>query len=99
MFSVNNEEKDIFEKKRNVSSGKFVNPVDDPAKATTQDRAKVLQNINTFFYIGTEVGGQEFGEFILFLVTSCERRTISTTLDVCRGFMYSSSAESILDDD
>ena len=54
-FSVNKEEKDLFEKKKDPSGGQFVNPVDDPSRTIGQAKAKVLQNVDTFFYIGTEV--------------------------------------------
>lgn len=52
---VNKEEKELFEKKKETSGGQFVNPVDDPNKTLSQAKAKVLQNVDTFFYIGTEV--------------------------------------------
>jgi hypothetical protein len=52
---VNKEEKELFERKKDTSTGQFVNPVDDPNKTLSQVKAKVLQNIDTFFYIGTEV--------------------------------------------
>jgi hypothetical protein len=52
---VNKEEKELFEKKKDTSGGQFVNPVDDPNKTLSQAKAKVLQNVDTFFYIGTEV--------------------------------------------
>jgi hypothetical protein len=45
----------LFEKKKDPSTGQFVNPVDDPSKTLSQAKAKVLQNVDTFFYIGTEV--------------------------------------------
>lgn len=52
---VSQEEKDVFEKKKDPSLGQFVNPLDDPNKSLSQAKAKVLQNVDTFFYIGTEV--------------------------------------------
>jgi len=52
---VNKEEKELFERKKDTSTGQFVNPVDDPNKTLSQVKAKVLQNVDTFFYIGTEV--------------------------------------------
>ena len=52
---MNKEEKELFEKKKDINTGQFVNPVDDPNKTLTQAKAKVLQNVDTFFYIGTEV--------------------------------------------
>jgi len=52
---VNKEEKELFEKKKDISTGQFVNPIDDPNKNLSQAKAKVLQNVDTFFYIGTEV--------------------------------------------
>jgi hypothetical protein len=55
IFLVNKEEKELFEKKKDTSGGQFVNPVDDPNKTLSQAKAKVLQNVDTFFYIGTEV--------------------------------------------
>ena len=57
-LSVNKEEKELFEKKKDASGGQFVNPVDDPSKTLSQAKAKVLQNVDTFFYIGTEVSGR-----------------------------------------
>jgi hypothetical protein len=54
-YLVNKEEKELFEKKKDISTGQFVNPIDDPNKNLSQVKAKVLQNIDTFFYIGTEV--------------------------------------------
>ncbi|CAF2319241.1 unnamed protein product [Rotaria sp. Silwood2] len=53
---LNQEEKELFEKKKDPSLGQFVNPVDDPNKTLSQAKAKVLQNVDTFFYIGTEDG-------------------------------------------
>lgn len=55
LILVNKEEKELFEKKKDPSGGQFVNPVDDPNKTLSQAKAKVLQNVDTFFYIGTEV--------------------------------------------
>jgi hypothetical protein len=52
---VNKEDKDSFEKKKDPTGGQFVNPVDDPNKTISQAKAKVLQNVDTFFYVGTEV--------------------------------------------
>ena len=52
---MNKEEKELFEKKKDPTSGQFVNPIDDPNKTFSQAKAKVLQNVDTFFYIGTEV--------------------------------------------
>ncbi|UJR25204.1 hypothetical protein I4U23_006556 [Adineta vaga] len=51
-----NKEDNTFEKKKEPTGGQFVNPVDDPSKTISQARAKVLQNIDTFFYVGTEDG-------------------------------------------
>ncbi|CAF1214774.1 unnamed protein product, partial [Didymodactylos carnosus] len=53
---LNKEEKDLFEKKKdNRDSGQFVNPVDDAlSKGQVPSKAKVLQNVDTFFYVGTE---------------------------------------------
>ncbi|CAF3107715.1 unnamed protein product [Rotaria socialis] len=53
---LNQEEKDLFEKKKDPSLGQFVNPLDDPNKSLSQAKAKVLQSVDTFFYIGTEDG-------------------------------------------
>jgi hypothetical protein len=55
LFLVNKEEKELFEKKKDLNAGQFVNPIDDPNKTLSQAKAKVLQNVDTFFYIGTEV--------------------------------------------
>jgi fucose permease len=55
LILVNKEEKELFEKKKDPSGGQFVNPVDDPNKNLSQAKARVLQNVDTFFYIGTEV--------------------------------------------
>ncbi len=55
IFLVNKEEKELFERKKDTSTGQFVNPLDDPNKTLSQVKAKVLQNVDTFFYIGTEV--------------------------------------------
>jgi len=67
-LSVNKEEKEIFEKKKDTTSGgQFVNPVDDPNRTISQAKAKVLQNIDTFFYIGTEVKINE-NVFVLLLL-------------------------------
>jgi hypothetical protein len=54
-FPVVNKEDNSFEKKKDPSSGQFVNPVDDQNKTISQAKAKVLQNVDTFFYVGTEV--------------------------------------------
>ncbi|CAF0793564.1 unnamed protein product [Rotaria sordida] len=53
---LNQEDKELFEKKKDTSLGQFVNPLDDPNKTLSQAKAKVLQNVDTFFYIGTEDG-------------------------------------------
>lgn len=51
---MNKEDKESYERKKEMG-GQFVNPIDDPSKTLSQAKAKVLQNIDTFFYIGTEV--------------------------------------------
>ena len=61
---VNSEEKETFEKKKDTSLGQFVNPIDDPSKTIPQAKGRVLQNVGTFFYIGTEVGLYYFYVFI-----------------------------------
>ena len=55
IFLVSQEEKESFEKRRDVNVGQFVNPIDDPSKTLPQAKGKVLQHVDTFFYIGTEV--------------------------------------------
>ena len=52
---MSKEEREVYEKKKETTGGQFVNPLDDPNKTLSQVKAKVLQNIDTFFYIGTEV--------------------------------------------
>ena len=64
--SVSKEEREVYEKKKETSGGQFVNPVDDLNKTLPQGKAKVLQNIDTFFYIGTEVSRRfYFGEKVV----------------------------------
>ena len=57
-ISVSKEEIEMFEKKKETGGGQFVNPVDDPSRTYGQTKARVLQSIDTFFYVGTEVSYQ-----------------------------------------
>ena len=54
-FPLVNKEDYTFEKKKESTGGQFVNPIDDGNKTISQGKAKILQSIDTFFYVGTEV--------------------------------------------
>ncbi|CAF3614114.1 unnamed protein product [Adineta steineri] len=52
--ALSKEDQNTFEKKKEPSGGQFVNPVDEANKSISQAKAKILQKIDTFFYVGTE---------------------------------------------
>lgn len=92
IFEVNKEEKELFEKKKETGGGQFVNPVDDPNRTISTAKAKVLQNVDTFFYIGTEV---KIKDNCLFYYHHERKNSISKRYS-CSIFILN---EVILDDD
>ncbi|CAF0933439.1 unnamed protein product [Adineta ricciae] len=59
-----NKEDYTFEKKKESTGGQFVNPIDDGNKTISQGKAKILQSIDTFFYVGTEDGQLVYQDWI-----------------------------------